>query len=48
VGERKRSAAVLSQSAYIERPILLLVEMEVPLPSRDRGTHRSTDRKQTA
>jgi hypothetical protein len=37
---KRRSAALLSQSAYTERPIPLLVEEETPLPSSDRGGHR--------
>jgi hypothetical protein len=42
---RRRSAALLSQSAYTERPIPPLVEQETLLPSSDRG---DTDRKEIA
>jgi hypothetical protein len=40
--ERGRSAVVLSQSAYTERPIPPLVEEETPLPISDGEgeTHR--------
>jgi hypothetical protein len=34
---RRRSAALLSRSANIERPIPPLVEEETPLPSSDKG-----------
>jgi hypothetical protein len=35
--ERRNSAALLSQSAYNERQIPLLIEEETPLPSNYRG-----------
>jgi hypothetical protein len=38
---RTRSGALLSQSAYTERPTPLLVEEATPLPSSD-GTHTHT------
>jgi hypothetical protein len=37
---RRRSAALLSQSAYTERPDSPLFEEETPLPSSDRDTHK--------
>jgi hypothetical protein len=43
---RRRSAALLSQSAYIERPIPPLVEEVSPLPISDMGIY--TDRKEIA
>jgi hypothetical protein len=37
LSERRWSAALLNQSAYTERPIPPLVEVETPLPSRELG-----------
>jgi hypothetical protein len=35
--EEEGSAALLIQSAYMERPIPALLQEEIPLPSRDKG-----------
>jgi hypothetical protein len=45
---RRRSVALLSESACTERPKPPKVEEETPLPSSDGGGHRHTGMKEIA
>jgi hypothetical protein len=41
---RRMSNALFNQSAYTERPILLLVRVEAPLPTSDKGDTQTKQR----